>query len=142
MALAYALQCIESKGVAKLTNYGEYLEKHPPTHDVQIHEKSAWSCSHGVGRWMENCGCNSGGHAGWHQNWRAPLRTALDWLRDQIAPEFERKGREYVKDPWAARNDYVSVILDRSDESLGRFLEQHATRALSETEQVELRMVL
>jgi hypothetical protein len=30
---------------------GEYLERHPPRHEVQIHEQSAWSCSHGVGRW-------------------------------------------------------------------------------------------
>jgi alpha-amylase/alpha-mannosidase (GH57 family) len=136
MALGYALHYLESKGLAKLTNYGEYLEKHQPTHEVQIHEKSAWSCSHGVGRWMENCGCNSGGHAGWHQNWRAPLRQALDWLRDEIAPEFERKAREYLKDPWAARNDYVAVILDRSDENIARFLDQHASRSLNDAEKV------
>jgi len=52
MALAFALQNIEANKLARLTVYGEYLEKHAPTHEVQIHEKSAWSCSHGVGRWM------------------------------------------------------------------------------------------
>jgi hypothetical protein len=31
MALAYALHHIESNNLAKITNYGEYLEKHPPT---------------------------------------------------------------------------------------------------------------
>src|SRR5436190_1744195 len=41
MALAYALNYIESKNLAKLTNYGQYLETHPPTHEAQIHEKSA-----------------------------------------------------------------------------------------------------
>lgn len=136
MALAYALHHIESNNLARLTVYGEYLEKHPPTHEVQIHEKSAWSCSHGVGRWMQNCGCNSGGRGGWNQEWRTPLRQALDWLRDQLAPEFEQKAREYVKDPWAARNDYISVILDRSDETFAQFFQRNTTRELTEAEQV------
>src|SRR6185436_7387889 len=117
-ALAYALRHIESNNLAKLTNYGDYLEKYPPTYEAKIHEGSAWSCSHGVGRWKENCGCNSGGHGGWNQNWRSPLRNALDWLRDQMAPVFEQKAKELLKDPWAARNDYISVILDRSDENV------------------------
>ena len=30
MALSYALHHIEENGLAKLTNYGEYLEKFPP----------------------------------------------------------------------------------------------------------------
>src|SRR5688572_22120018 len=136
MALAYALHHIESNNLAKLTIYGEYLEKHPPTHEAQIHEKSAWSCPHGVGRWMDNCGCNSGGRAGWNQEWRGPLRQALDWLRDQLVPEFERKAGEFLKDPWAARNDYISVILDRSDENFTAFFQRNAARELTEPEQV------
>ena len=137
MALAYALQIIEKNKQAKLTNYAEYLEKHPPSHEVQIHEKSAWSCSHGVGRWMQNCGCNSG-RAGWHQNWRAPLRNALDWLRDQMIPLYEARVREFVRDPWEARNDYIYVILDRSPKNLEKFFVRHATRELDDQEKVTL----
>src|SRR3954469_17142637 len=135
MALAYALDVIESKNLAKLTNYGEYLEKHPPTHEVQIHEKSAWSCSHGVGRWMANCGCNTG-RPGWNQNWRAPLRNALDWLREQIMPIFEARAREFLRDPWEARNDYIFVILDRSPKNIEKFMVRHATRELNDQERV------
>src|SRR2546425_630583 len=118
MALAYALYRIESNNPGMvnpgiLTNYGEYLDRHPPTHEAEIWERSAWSCSHGVERWNSNCGCNSGGHGGWNQEWRTPLRQALDWLRDTIASPFETKAREILKDPWAARNDYISVILNR-----------------------------
>src|SRR5437764_1501295 len=36
IALAYALQIIEGQKQAKLTNYGEYLEKQPPRHEVKI----------------------------------------------------------------------------------------------------------
>lgn len=136
MALAYALKYIESNKLAKLTNYGEYLAKHPPQYEVRIHEGSAWSCSHGVGRWKENCGCNSGGHGDWQQHWRAPLRQALDWLRDELAPVFEARGKDYLKDPWAARNDYIAVILNREDENVEAFLARHAARALSEEDKV------
>jgi alpha-amylase/alpha-mannosidase (GH57 family) len=133
MALAYSLNLIEEGGLGRLTNYGEYLEKHPPTHEVQIHEGSAWSCVHGVGRWMSDCGCNSGGHGHWNQQWRAPLRHALDWLRDTLAPMFEQKGLEYLKDPWAARDAYISIILDRSPESRERYFAEHARVPLDRT---------
>jgi len=137
MALAYALHQIESNNLARLTNYGEYLEKHPPTHEAQIHEKSAWSCSHGVARWMADCGCNSG-RPGWNQAWRTPLRNALDWLRDELAPLFETKAREFLNDPWKARDDYISVILDRSPENRDKYMAQHASRALNEDEKVQV----
>lgn len=136
MALAAALHHIESNNLAILTNYAEFLEKHPPSVDAQIHEKSAWSCSHGVGRWFADCGCNSGGRPGWHQRWRAPLREALDWLRDSLAPRFESKAADFFHDPWGARNDYISVILNRSDENIASFFQRHASRPLDENQQV------
>jgi alpha-amylase/alpha-mannosidase (GH57 family) len=100
MALAFALSSIEQNPEIKLTVYGEFLASHPPTHEVEIHQGSAWSCPHGVGRWKENCGCNSGGHPGWNQEWRMPLRKALDWLRDWLAPLPVRGGRN-IKRPVA-----------------------------------------
>ena len=121
MALAYALDHIESSGLAKITNYGEFLEKHPAEHEAEVLENTAWSCVHGVGRWNSNCGCNSGGHGEWNQEWRAPLRAALDWVRDEIALGYEEMARAFFKDPWAARNNYIHVILDRSPESRERF---------------------
>jgi alpha-amylase/alpha-mannosidase (GH57 family) len=136
MALAYALEHIEKNNLAKLTNYGEYLEKHPPEYEAQIHEGSAWSCSHGVGRWKEDCGCNSGGHGDWNQSWRGPLRNALDWLRDELAPLFESKAAELLRDPWAARNDYISIILDRSPENRARFFAANANRELSDADKI------
>ncbi|HET7439778.1 MAG TPA: DUF3536 domain-containing protein [Terriglobales bacterium] len=134
MALAYALHHIEQNQLAKLTNYGEYLEKNPPTHEVEIFENSSWSCVHGVERWKSDCGCNSGGHDGWNQQWRAPLRAALDWLRDTLIPKYEEKARTLLKDPWLARDAYIDVILDRSDESLSRFFQQHANHELNDAE--------
>ena len=136
MALAYALQYIEEKGIARLTNYGEYLEKHPAQHEAQIIENSSWSCSHGVGRWRENCGCNSGAGTGWTQEWRGPLRNALDWLRDTVMPLYEQRSAVFFPDVWKARNEYIAPILDRSDESVNRFLGENASRELSREERV------
>src|SRR5579864_61475 len=120
MALSYALDHIQSNSLAKVTNYGEFLEQNPPTHQVEIFENSSWSCVHGIERWRSNCGCNSGGHSEWNQSWRAPLRKALDWLRDQLSPRYTEQAAMFLKDPWEARNDYIQVILDRSLENVNR----------------------
>ncbi len=136
MALSYALKYIEENGLARLTNYGEFLEQHPPSHEVQIYENTAWSCAHGVERWRSSCGCNSGGRPEWKQDWRLPLREALDWLRDSVAPYYEAKGREYLNDPWAARDDYIKVILDRRPENRERFFAQHAAHPLSGADEI------
>ena len=97
MALAYCIEYIEKGEGATLTNYGQYIELNPPTAEVQIHEKSSWSCVHGVERWRANCGCNTGGHPDWNQQWRAPLRKALNWLRDSLGRIFFKELKPYVK---------------------------------------------
>ena len=126
MALAYALHHIESNGLARLTNYGEYLEKNPPSMEVQIYENTSWSCAHGIERWRSNCGCNTGGNRGWHQQWRGPLREALDWLRDEMSSLCEERTKEYLKDLWSARDEYIEVILDRSEGRIADFLSKYA----------------
>ena len=133
MALSFAMHYIEDNGLARLTNYGEFLAKFPPTWEAEIAEDTSWSCAHGVERWRSDCGCN-GGKAGWNQRWRAPLRQALDYLRDATAPLAESLADGLLLDPWNARDAFIEVILDRSDESVDRFLETHATRKLSEDE--------
>jgi alpha-amylase/alpha-mannosidase (GH57 family) len=136
MALAYALDYIESNQLARLTNYGEYLEKHPPSHFVQIIDKTSWSCAHGVERWRADCGCQTGGHPEWNQAWRTPLREALDWLRDALAPRYEEQLGKYLDDPWKARDEYISVVLDRSPENIDRFLSEQASRALESSDKI------
>jgi alpha-amylase/alpha-mannosidase (GH57 family) len=130
MALAFAMNYVESNGLARLTNYGEYLEKHPPTHEVQILPDTSWSCVHGIERWRSNCGCNSGGRPDWNQEWRAPLRSALDWLRDELTLLFIKKGSSYLADPWRARDRYIDVILDRSSDNTQAYLNEHAKKPL------------
>lgn len=135
-ALAYALHYIESNGPAQLTNYGEFLEKYPPEHEVEIFENSSWSCVHGIERWRSDCGCCSGQNPDWSQEWRQPLRTALDWLRDNVNPAYEEKAKALLKDPWEARNDYIEIILNRSPQNLEHFMDRQANRTLTAEERI------
>ncbi|MEN6616773.1 MAG: DUF3536 domain-containing protein [Syntrophorhabdus sp.] len=141
MALAFALHHIEESGIGTLTNYGQYLEKHPPDHEVEIYENTSWSCAHGVERWRSNCGCNSGGHS-WNQEWRGPLRDALNWLRDDLADKYWTEGSKYLKNPWMARNNYIDVILDRNPGSIETFLKSESKRELSSGEKLDVLKLL
>jgi len=135
-ALTAALHHIESEGDVTLTNYGAFLAANPPTHEVEIAERTSWSCAHGVERWRADCGCRTGRND-WQQRWRAPLREAMDWLRDQLDPFYEARLGKLVKDPWAARDDYIHVILDRSEENRGAFFARHQRGPLEPPRQVE-----
>ncbi|WP_166819672.1 DUF3536 domain-containing protein [Thalassoroseus pseudoceratinae] len=133
MALAYALQYIEDRADVQLTNYGQYLALHERLPEVEILERTAWSCAHGVGRWKEDCGCNTG-RGGTHQKWRKPLRDALDWVRDRFISQSEKVAKGLLKDLWTARDRYIDVILNRSDETIQEFIAENATRPLSHDE--------
>jgi hypothetical protein len=88
-----------------------------------------------VERWRSNCGCN-GGKAGWNQEWRTPLRKALDELRDAVVPLTEREGNKLFKDVWAARDAYIGVVLDRTEETVEAFLREHRHHRLTNEERV------
>jgi len=138
MALAYCLHHIEKKEMAEITIYGEYLEKHPPEMEVEIVEESSWSCFHGVERWRDDCGCHSGMNPGWTQAWRRPLREGLDRLRDIVDPLFEQHAAELVSHPWASRDEYIELILDRDPERMDEFLVRQTSRRLTPEEKVRL----
>jgi Domain of unknown function (DUF3536)/Glycosyl hydrolase family 57 len=120
--VAYALTVeADRRGVA-LPRLADWLTDHPPTHEARVH-LSAWSCVHGVDRWMEDCGCHTGGEPGWSQAWRGPLRAAFDRMRDAAVEVFERRGPAVLHDPWAARDAYVDLLLGAT--SVGRFADAH-----------------
>ena len=140
MALAYCFKYLESRREVRPTVYGEYLERHPPTHEVQILENTSWSCAHGLERWRSDCGCGLVSREGWTRAWRGPLREALNWLRDSLSLLYEREAGRLVGDPWRAREDYVEVVLDRS--RLEEFLRRHGAEGLGEGERVRLLRLL
>lgn len=131
MALAYALKKLEAKDDVAITIYGAFLERFPPQMEVEIIEKSSWSCAHGIERWRSDCGCHTGLQAGWTQAWRAPLREALDWLHDRIDRLYEDYARRLFPEPWKTRDNYIAVVLDRNPERVQHFLNEQARRELS-----------
>jgi alpha-amylase/alpha-mannosidase (GH57 family) len=134
-ALAYALVYEFPARGWQVTSYAHYLSLCPPTWEVQLKPVTAWSCSHGVDRWQRDCGCGGGG--GWQQQWRKPLREALDTLRDRLAIIYEKVGAALLKDPWQARNDYISLLGDRSAYALNQFFAGQQTHQLTSAERTE-----
>jgi alpha-amylase/alpha-mannosidase (GH57 family) len=135
MALSYAMHSIEDENHARLTNYGEFLERFPPQWEAEVEENTSWSCPHGVERWRSNCGCN-GGKPGWNQQWRVFLREALDSLRDAVAPLSDAFAKPLLKDLSAARDAYIHLINDRSPASTASFFAAQSARLLTTSERI------
>jgi hypothetical protein len=142
MCLATLFAREAPQGGLSVTNLAAYLASHRPTWEVELLPRSAWSCSHGVGRWQEDCGCSTGGGPGWTQRWRRPLREGLDRLRDALAEIFTEEGGPLLADVWAARDDYIGLLLDPSESAREAFLTRHATRPLSSEERVRVLRLL
>ena len=131
MALAYLISRVEENPRVRITNYGEFLVLDPPTWDVEIHEKSSWSCAHGIERWRSDCGCRLGGPQT-QQSWRKPLREGLDNLKDKLDRVLLEIGQGVFRDPWAAFRAYIRVLLDRSEENVQGYLKQVCKEGHSE----------
>ena len=138
MALSYVLKIKAEDEGFKITNYAEYLDLYKSDYEVDIKQASSWSCFHGVGRWMDDCGCSTGGHPGLNQKGRKPLRNALVFLRDNLAKIFEKEGKKYYLDnPWDVRNRYIEVILDRNASKIKKFQKENFKAELTEEEKIK-----
>jgi len=109
-SVAYALAVEAPRHGVTAATLPKALAAVRPTSQARV-RISAWSCAHGVGRWKKDCGCSTGGQPGDDQRWRAPLRSALDIVRDALYEVIERRGPELLRDPWAARDAYIEVLL-------------------------------
>ncbi len=88
----------------EVVTLGRYLRAHPATREVKLRVPSAWSCAHGVARWSQGCPCTEG-----DSSWKPALRHALDSLAARLNDAFEKVGGETLRDPWAARDGYMSL---------------------------------
>jgi alpha-amylase/alpha-mannosidase (GH57 family) len=131
MALAYCIRYIENNNLARITNYSEYLSLVEPQYEAEIHENSSWSCAHGIERWRSDCGCHTGGEEGWNQAWRAPLRVALNNLRENLIKVFEKEMKPLMSKPWEARNAYIEIVLNRTKANIEQFLAKHSFAELN-----------
>ena len=138
MAIAYAVKKIEDNQLANVTNYAEFLSRTGSKWEVDIYENSSWSCPHGVERWRSDCGCRLNFQEGWNQLWRAPLREAFMFLQNIVDKVFEDETEELLKDPWEARNDYISVMLDASDKQKKKFIAKNVKKTVQAVDEKKL----
>ena len=113
----------------KVTNPAEFLDLAPPVHEVVLKpgpdgEGTAWSCSHGVGRWVRDCGCSISNRSDWNQKWRTPLRDALNGLRDDLRSLYREEGASLFRDPDGAFLRYVRVLGGKRREEWDSFLRE------------------
>jgi len=135
MALAKCFDILQNeKESIEITNYSHYLSLYPAIKKARIKENSSWSCIHGVERWRSDCGCHSSNHTGWNQKYRAPLRTSLDWLRDELAELFTIVCDKYFSNPWVARDEYIHVILQRNEDLIKQFIKSQQKKELTDSE--------
>ena len=142
MTLSYCLYFIDKSRQADLTNYAAYLAQYPAMDEAEIIEDTSWSCVHGIERWRSNCGCTTGSHPEWNQLWRPPLRSAMDWLRDNLIPIYESVMSGLVQDAWKARDEYIHVLLDRTPGTIEAFLRSHAKKDLTPEEKTTVLKLL
>ncbi|MCD6360559.1 MAG: DUF3536 domain-containing protein, partial [Armatimonadetes bacterium] len=143
MCLAYFFKESAPMQEFTITNYANFLEMFPPATEVELksghnNEGTSWSCAHGVGRWYRDCGCKTGVPAWYNQQWRKPLRLAFDYLREESAKIFEAELGKLMRNVWYGRDEYINVILDRSDESVDAFFKKFQLRQIEPEEKTTL----
>ena len=121
------LRRLPAAGLRGITLEG-YLRLVPEREPVGLREATSWSCHHGVERWQANCACIGGDGA-----WKGELRALFNRLRDQIDGLTEAAAAGLVHDVWAARDDYVDVVIGVIRPNA--WLHRHAARRLTTAEE-------
>lgn len=135
MCLAYYFRKKAKEVGIEVVNLAYYLSINPPKREVRLKnahdEGTAWSCAHGTGRWIRDCGCNTGGGPGWTQKWRGPLRDGMNYLQEEIDQVYIREMIKYFDAPWEIRDLYEPCFGDH--EAAVAFLKEYAKRPIPES---------
>ncbi len=140
LAIGYLVEELLAYEDIQITNFENYLNLYPPEYEVAIKsgEGSAWSCSHGVGRWYRDCGCKINLNRNWNQKWRTPLRNGLNIVRDNLRKIYIAQTEKYFKNSMAARNDYIKILIDNSKVNIETFFSKHLKNRIDDNEKNKL----
>ncbi len=100
----------EAASSYQIVTLADYLRTHPPTREIEISERTAWSCYHHLARWDKGCSCTPGDHS-----WKPILRSALDLLADEIDAIYLYELRRLFANPWLLVDQYIDVVLGVAD---------------------------
>ncbi len=146
MCLAYFFSNVAAKMHVRPVNFAYFLSICPPRTEVRLanehSEGTAWSCAHGTGRWIRNCGCQTGGPDHWNQEWRTPLRHALDFLSSVLGQTYEERLWLYLKDPWRLRDRYEAMEDKKSTKELNGILYELGGKPAEEETALEILRLL
>jgi Domain of unknown function (DUF3536)/Glycosyl hydrolase family 57 len=81
-----------------------YMKMYPPTREACLRMLTSWSCGHDTARWSTGCQCTEG-----DSSWKSSLYQALVHLAIHGDRLFEQYAGQTLKDPWAARDEYLSL---------------------------------
>ncbi len=112
-----------------------YLDRYGAKAVVELAQRTAWSCHHGIGRWSTGCDCTEG-----DSSWKRVAFDALTALTAELDEAYERSAASLLRDPWEARNRYVTVLL--GEIPLREFLSSQATHPLSADERETATLLL
>ena len=140
MCLSALIDHLGSDSDLIFTNYAAYLDANPPALEVKLrtgdeHRGTSWSCVHGVGRWMRDCGCSTGGKENWNQAWRSSLREAFDGLRMEAEPVWTGKVEALTgKDAREVLDSYGKVLSGAEEPHVFamRILGEGASRSIAQ----------
>lgn len=105
-----------------------------------IVDNSSWSCLCGdLKRWKQDCDCNVA-YERYNQrvsgDWKAVLYNAIHTVSDEIVRITDEMLQSLVKDPHAAKKEYVHVYLRQITES--EFINKHSLKALPSKEIIQV----
>jgi len=116
----------------RVTTLALYLDQHPPQSEISIIENTAWSCSHGLNRWVVGCHCTQG-----NSHWKGALRRALDNLACDLDHVYTCEAQQLGFDPWPLRDRYIDVVLGKvsgerflNGNGLGHLMSEETQRLL------------
>jgi alpha-amylase/alpha-mannosidase (GH57 family) len=112
-----------------------WLKSHPPRRTIRLRENTAWSCHHGVTRWMGDCDCTPG--AG---RWKSHLRKALDQLAVTLDGVYFDQVYHYIPKPRQLRERYVEVLLGKT--SAEKLINEAAGQALPSEPVLRIQLLL
>lgn len=113
---------------------GLWLRDYPAKNAITIHQKSSWSCHHGVTRWFGSCGCTS------NNEWKEPLREGLKKIAELVDEQYIEVAGRYFNNPWELRHQYIHVI--HGTTTLEELALSQADHPVSRSTLHELRLLL
>jgi alpha-amylase/alpha-mannosidase (GH57 family) len=121
----------EAEAPYQIVTLADYVRTHPPTREIEIVERTAWSCSHHLARWDKGCGCTPGDHS-----WKPVLRSALDLLADEIDAIYLYELRRLFSRPWLLVDQYIDVVLGVAD--MGMLIRENTAAKLTTGQQLRI----